>query len=171
MKNSRLLFLFLISILLLSLLPYTNLLAQETTTFILVRHAEKMDDGTKDPALSEKGQARANSLAEHLRETEITAIYSTSYRRTLDTVEKIAQEKGLAITEHDPFQADALNAIMGKHRGGIVLISGHSNTTPHLANRLLGEEKFQQLDESEYENIYIITVTEIGQGQVIHLKY
>ncbi len=171
MKNSRLLFLCSISLLLLFLLPLNSLQAQETTTFILVRHAEKLDDGTKDPALSEEGQTRAARLADHLQETEITAIYSTSYNRTLDTVKKIADEKELAITEHDPLQADALHAIMAKHRGGIVLISGHSNTTPHLVNRLLGEEKFQQLDESEYDNLYIATVTEVGQGQVVHLKY
>jgi broad specificity phosphatase PhoE len=152
-------------------MPYPTLQAQETTTFILVRHAEKIDDGTKDPALTEEGEQRATNLAQHLRATEITAIYSTSYQRTLDTVQPIARQKQLEIIRHDPFEENALQQIMKQHRGGIILISGHSNTTPQLVNRLLGEEKISQLDESQYDNLYIVTVTDIGSGQVVHLKY
>lgn len=173
MQNLRslLLFPFLLLLLLFSAIPDANLQAQETTTFILVRHTEKVDDGTKDPALSEEGRQRAQKLAEHLWETNITAIYSTDYKRTRNTVKKIAKQKELVIEKHDPFQSDALTTIMEKHGGGIILISGHSNTTPHLINLLIGEDKYPQLDESEYDNLYIVTVTEIGKGQVIHLNY
>ena len=44
------------------LLAGATSLAQETTTFILVRHAEKADDGTRNPPLSEVGVQRANDL-------------------------------------------------------------------------------------------------------------
>lgn len=171
MRNQRSLLLVPFLFLTISLMPYPSLQAQETTTFILVRHAEKADDGTKDPALIQEGEQRAANLAQHLRVTDISAIYSTSYQRTLDTVQPIANQKQLEIIRHDPFAEDALQQIMDKHRGGIILISGHSNTTPHLVNLLLGEEKFPQLDESQYDNLYIVTVTDIGSGQVVHLKY
>ena len=60
--------------------------AQETTTFILVRHAEKASDGTSDPSLTEEGMARANNILSMFQQSEITAIYSTNYKRTKMTV-------------------------------------------------------------------------------------
>lgn len=169
MKSSSLLFcvfcfLFLIT-------PSTILQAQELTTFILIRHAETIDDGTNDPALSQEGMERAARLAEHLKETEITAIYSTPYKRTQNTVDEIAIQKGLTIQEYNPFADDLVERLMEQHQGGIILISGHSNTTPNLVNQLLGKDIYEQLDESEYENLFLVSLTEIGNGQVIHLRY
>lgn len=151
--------------------PFTFLQAQEVTTFILVRHAEKMEDGTKDPGLNQEGLERAASLAEHLRKTEITAVYSTPYERTRSTVDQIAQENGLTIEEYNPFADDLVQQMMEQHKGGIILISGHSNTTPSLVNQLMGRDIYKQLEESEYENLYMVSLTEIGNGQVIHLTY
>lgn len=145
--------------------------AQETTTFILVRHAEKVDDGTEDPGLSKKGKQRAQRLATHLQETNITAIYSTSYKRTENTVAQIARDKSLEIKEYAPFNPNVLDRILKEEQGGIVLISGHSDTTPFLVNQLIGKDLYEQLDESEYDNLYIVAITEKGKGQVIHLLY
>ena len=53
--------------------------AQQTiTTFILTRHAEKGDDGTKDPDLTQAGNERAQSLVRLLKNTKVDAIYSTN---------------------------------------------------------------------------------------------
>ncbi|MBL4671387.1 MAG: hypothetical protein JKX81_03935 [Arenicella sp.] len=41
-------------------------LANADGTFYLVRHAEKQDDGTKDPHLTEQGQKRTEYLAQQL---------------------------------------------------------------------------------------------------------
>ncbi|MGK7371439.1 MAG: SixA phosphatase family protein [Candidatus Halalkalibacterium sp. M3_1C_030] len=145
--------------------------AQELTTFILVRHAEKVDDGTKDPAISEEGKLRAQRLADHLENTSLTAIYSTPYRRTQSTVRAIAGTHNLEIQAYDPFADNMLNKMLESNRGGIILISGHSNTTPHLVNRLIGKEKLDQLEESDYDNLFIVTVTEIGKGKLVRLTY
>lgn len=154
-----------------SIVPSEVLQAQELTTFILVRHAEKADDGTKDPALSAEGTERAKKLAEHLIDTDITAIYSTPYKRTKSTVTNIAAQKDLDIQEYDPFGSETLANILKEDHGGIILIAGHSNTTPNLVNRLIGKEQFTQLDESEYDHIFIVTLTEIGKGKLVHLSY
>ncbi len=143
----------------------------EVTTFILVRHAEKADDGTSDPDLNADGVERAGKLSAHLSETAITAVYSTDYKRTRQTVEKIAGRRELEIKPYAPFHDNTLTDMLEAERGGIILISGHSNTTPVLVNRLIGEERFVQLDESDYDNMYIVTVTEVGNGQVVHLTY
>ena len=61
------------------------------TTFILVRHAEKIDDG-QNPDLSPEGYERAKLLAEMLSKTSIDAVYSTNLTRTTETVRSIAEE-------------------------------------------------------------------------------
>jgi len=166
----------------LSLIPFLLLLifstsltddaqAQELTTFILVRHAEKADDGTKDPALSEEGKSRAQRLAAHLNSTDLTAVYSTPYHRTRSTVEDIAESHNLQILEYEPFAGDVLDEMLENNRGGIILISGHSNTTPHLVNTLIGKDMLEQLDESDYDNLFIVTISEIGNGKVVHVHY
>ena len=144
---------------------------QETTTFILVRHAEKVDDGTTDPPLSNEGRERATRLAEHLKETRLTAIYSTPYRRTRQTAEPISAQKDLRIKEYEPFSPNTLQNILAEERGGKVLIVGHSNTTPLFVNRLIGAELYAELEESDYENLFIVTVTDMEKGTVLHLTY
>lgn len=148
--------------------------AQETsekTTFILVRHAEKADDGTDDPPLNEIGEERATALASHLKETNITAIYSTDYKRTRQTVQQIADEKGLQIKSYDPFEKATLDSMFQSEAGGTVLISGHSNTTPLLVNQLIGEERYQQFEDSDYDNLFIVTAPEKGKGTVVKLTF
>jgi 2,3-bisphosphoglycerate-dependent phosphoglycerate mutase len=141
------------------------------TTFILVRHAEKESDGTKDPALTEKGQERANRLAALLKRTQISAIYSTPFQRTRQTIRPLATEQELSIAEYDPFDKELLGKLLATYSGGCVVLSGHSNTTPALVNRLIGEERFDQLSEDDYGNIFIVTVTQLGTGTVTRLRF
>lgn len=146
--------------------------AQETTTFILVRHAEKASDGTKDPALTSEGEARAQQLQELFAQADITAIYSTNLQRTKMTVTTLAKSKGLEIQTYDWKSPKALlNKILEANTGGTVVISGHSNTTPILSNLLTGHAKFQTFDDSDYGNLLIITTTKIGAGKMLHLRY
>lgn len=145
--------------------------AQDTTTFILVRHAEKADDGTDDPPLNDIGKERAAALANHLKETDITAIYSTDYKRTMQTVQQIANARGLRINSYDPSNASTLENMLEAEIGGKVLISGHSNTTPMLLNVLIGEERYQQFDDSDYDNLFIVMTDKIGEGRVVKLTF
>ncbi|MDZ7717115.1 MAG: phosphoglycerate mutase family protein [Balneolaceae bacterium] len=155
-------------------LAYSSPKTQEDldkTTFILVRHAEKADDGTEDPPLNEMGWERAAALANHLKETDITAIYCTNYKRTRQTVQQIADEKGLEIRRHDPFAKTTLDSMFQSDAGGTVLISGHSNTTPMLVNQLIGQERYQQFEDSDYDNLFIVTASEKGKGTVVKLTF
>ena len=146
--------------------------SQQATTFILVRHAEKADDGTKNPSLTEEGVMRANDLMELLKATDISAIYSTDYNRTQQTMAPLAMEKNLDILSYGWKNPKALlTSMMGSHNGGTVVISGHSNTTPALANLLLGEEKFEQFDDGDYSNIIVISTSELGNGRLLHLRF
>lgn len=146
--------------------------SQELTTFILVRHSEKADDGTQNPPLNELGRERSESLAALLSNQEIAALYSTPFRRTQETLRPIANQKGLEVQSYDPYAKDEwLKELNAKHSGGSIVIAGHSNTIPNLANILLGEEKFEQFDESDYSNLIIIVAAKVGRGKLVRLVY
>lgn len=146
--------------------------AQESTTFILVRHAEKLADDPKDPNLSKEGEVRAQDLKEILAQSGISAIYSTPFKRTKNTVQPIANLLKQEIIEYMPTDPKALAAdLLAKHTGSMVLVSGHSNTTPALANALIGDEKYAQFDDSDYGNILIITITPAGKATHFVMRY
>lgn len=146
--------------------------AQDQTTFILVRHAEKANDGTRNPPLNEDGKTRSANLAEMLANQEITALYSTPFKRTQETLQPIADMKSMEVQSYDPYaKGEWLATLTEKHAGGTIVISGHSNTIPGLANALLGNETFSQFDESDYSNLIIIVADEVGKGKLVRLKF
>ena len=156
-----------------------NLFAQETntntseTTLIFVRHAEKMDDGSTDPSLNSEGKERALRLANLLLdEFDISVIYSTFYKRTLQTAKPLSDSLGLAITEYDLSDPRAFVAqLKEQNRGKTALIVGHSNTTPLLINIALGAKKYELLEEDAYGNIFILTVEGDGNTHVEERQY
>src|SRR3546814_8741144 len=70
-------------------------------TYVVVRHAEKVDDGSRDPSLTDAGRARAHALAGLLRSRDVVAVYATDFRRTRDTAEPTAAVHDLSIISYD----------------------------------------------------------------------
>lgn len=151
---------------------FSQSVSKDITTFILVRHAEKADD-TPNPNLSAEGYERSDLLARMLTEIEFDAVYSTPYIRTVETVRRIAEQNQTDITEYQPDEIETAAAdLIEKHDGNYVLIAGHSNTTPEFANALLGREEFtKKFDETDYENILIVTISSDGRSNLFHMKY
>src|SRR5215471_12489103 len=58
--------------------------ADAAPVIFIVRHAEKASSGDKDPDLSPKGQKRANTLAHILKDSYITSVFVTEFKRTQD---------------------------------------------------------------------------------------
>lgn len=130
----------------------------ETTTVYLVRHAEKQSDGTRDPDLTQIGQTRARRLAYMLTKADIDKVYSTDYKRTRNTAKPVAKSINKEVEMYNPQAIDNLVAEIKSGNGMNYLIVGHSNSTPTLVNLILGEEKYQQLDESDYGNLFILQI-------------
>ncbi|MTI22011.1 hypothetical protein E1176_13345 [Fulvivirga sp. RKSG066] len=160
--------LFLVSLILLSGCSTT---AQEITTIILVRHAEKAKDQGSDPALTDEGVARSAELARVLKDMDIDHIYSTPFVRTRETVRYLAEAKNIEVKEYNPSKLDEVMELVNDNRGKTLLFSGHSNTTPTVLNKLVGEERYQQLDDSDYDNLYIVTYLNANQVKVVSLEY
>jgi len=146
--------------------------AQPITTFILIRHAEKGDDGTKDPDLTDKGRIRAESLVNLLENTKIDAIYSTSLKRTKNTVAPLSKVKNIAVQRYEAFKGEEIDTMIKQYKGGTIIIVGHSNNIPWIANYLTGNETYRNFEDSDYENVFVVSVIEKGKtAKVIQLSY
>jgi phosphohistidine phosphatase SixA len=139
--------------------------APEPTVVFLVRHAERADDGTGDPPISAEGEARAELLASMLRDAGVTAVHTTPYRRTRATGEPAASEAGVEMSEYRP---DASGLLVDRIRaaGGRHLVIGHSNTVPELV-AAMGGAPGDPIEESEYDRLYIVTLTADGASSVL----
>lgn len=122
--------------------------------YYLFRHAEKIEGGEnpRDPGLTDEGITRAENLVELLEDTGVTRIFSSDYIRTRETVAPLSAATGVAIEIYDPRDlpgfADSLKEI-----DGVIVISGHSNTTPELT-ALLSGHLTEPMEESEYDRLY-----------------
>jgi broad specificity phosphatase PhoE len=142
------------------------------TTVILVRHAEKIiDPNNSDPDLSPAGHARAQEIVRIFGDTGINAIYATQYKRTQQTVKPLADKLGLPINQvNSKSTADLLTQIRSQNSGQIIFIAGHNNTVPEII-AALGGPTFPTIPETEFDNLYIVTVYRTGKAKVVKLKY
>ena len=143
-----------------------------TTTFILVRHAEKNTDDERDPSLSDVGVARAASLARLLADVPLTAVYATAFRRTQQTARPVAAGHGIAVTTYDAKTPDDAFAsqLHAAHPRGTVLVVGHSNTVPGIVAALSGKA-VEPIQDDQFGRIYRITVDADGKAALSQSSY
>jgi broad specificity phosphatase PhoE len=149
---------------------------QATTTIIFIRHAERASMSAEDPGLSDAGRRRAAELTRQLVDADVVAgidaIYSTSYRRTQETVQGLAEALDLPVNIYAPDDNEAvLNTILKSHKGKIILVVGHSNTIPTLIADLGASKKVPPINENEYDNIYVVSIPWFGKTKTIRLRY
>lgn len=151
-----------------SLVAAPNLL----TTVILVRHAEKASQEDASP-LTAAGTERAKELARVLAGVKLDAIFMTQYRRVQDTAAPIAAASGITplVRNVGPtYAADLAKEIVEQHRGQTVLVAGHSNTTIAVM-KALGATDVASMPESEFDNLYIVTIADGAPPKVVALRY
>lgn len=142
------------------------------TTVILIRHAEKkVEPDNPDPDLSAEGVARAEEIARVFADSGVNSIYATQYKRTQQTVKPLADRLRIPVTLLDARKTDELaNQIQTAHRGQTVLVAGHSNSVPALVS-VLSSDKFSEIADNEYDNLFIVTIYRFGKAKVTKLKY
>lgn len=131
----------------------------DCSTFYLIRHAEKVrtNKSDRDPKLNEKGILRALNWKEYFLDKDITKIYSTNYKRTLETVKPFQEAIGLATILYSPSSIDYKDFI-SSNKGEIVLVVGHSNTIPNFVNKLINDQVYAQIDDLNNSNLYIVNL-------------
>lgn len=140
-----------------------------STTIVLVRHAEKLP-GDQDPGLSEPGQARAERLAEMLEHAGLAAIYISEARRTLETAAPVADATGVtprAVAADK--QKRLLRRLKWRHRGEVVLVVGHSNTVPAIAEGL--GAPIGVVEAEEYSGLWVISYSRLRGTRLLMLRY
>lgn len=152
--------------------PVANQSATTTTTFIIVRHAEKGTDDKKDPSLSEAGLLRAERLAARLADKPLVAAYATDYRRTRQTAAPAAEAHGIAVTVYDAqLPATTLVSQLRKaHTHGTVLVVGHSNTVPEIVAAFAGTVVPAMTDD-EFDRLYRIDLKANGETTLHQDQY
>ncbi|MBN1419003.1 MAG: histidine phosphatase family protein [Planctomycetes bacterium] len=139
----------------------------------VVRHAEKEDSGA-DPGLTDQGKERALRLAETFSLAKVDAIYASELLRTYQTVEPLAQAKGLEIARfNQQTELDALLASVGAlPPGAVAVIAGHSYTVDGILEGL-GIPNPPSIGSSDYDPLLLVTlpIEPGGASGFAHLRY
>jgi len=140
----------------------------ESTYIYLVRHADK---GGKD-SLSMEGITRADQLKHMLSKTGIDMVFSTNYNRTKDTAKPLAEALNLEVEMYNPKDLEAFSVqLKENYPGKRILVVGHSNTTPTLTNFLMGNEHLKQIDEKEYDNLYLVVSNTCCASTLLEMEF
>ncbi len=129
------------------------------STYYLIRHAEKdrTNPANQNPSLTKQGEIRAQNWANLFNKLQLDAVYSTDYSRTMQTAAPTAKAHDLEILSYDP-NTIKIDDLKRDTLGKTVLIVGHSNTTPALVNKLIGEEKYTDMADNDNGSLYIVTI-------------
>lgn len=151
---------------------YFSTFSRPITTVILVRHAEKKIEPTNpDPDLAPEGVERAQEIARVFGDAGINAIYATQYKRTQQTVKPLSDKIGVPLTVvNSKSTADLLAQVKAQHSGQTIFIAGHNNTVPEIVEAL-GGPKYPVIPETEYDNLFIVTIYRTGKAKVVKMKY
>lgn len=143
----------------------------EYTTLILIRHAEKEAEG-ENPRLNSLGTARAERLKDILLPLKPERIYTTSFNRTVLTSMPLAKAIKKPNMHYKPKKYhDLFDIVFEEHKVQKAVIIGHSNTIPKMLNLLVGEDRYEDLDEKEYSKMYLVQTKGLGESEVTELMY
>jgi broad specificity phosphatase PhoE len=142
-------------------------IASAQPVVVIVRHAEKAADGGTDPDLSAAGRARADALARILKDSGITGIFTSEFKRTQETAAPTATLAGVAPTVIAA--KDVAGLVAKLHRlSGNVLVVGHGGTIPDIV-KALGIDTPIQIPEDDYTELLIVTLG--NKPQLFRLHY
>ena len=142
------------AIALLGLLSSTASMAKPDHIFLL-RHAEKA--AGQNPSLTAQGQLRANAIAKQLSPWQPNHLFSSNYKRTQETLAPLAKLTNQEVSIYNARELSVFAAELLEHNG-VVVVAGHSNTTPELLAELSGykvmiaEDEFHKLFELRLHN-------------------
>jgi 2,3-bisphosphoglycerate-dependent phosphoglycerate mutase len=145
------------------------------TTVIVVRHAEKASDADDSP-LTELGAQRAQALVRAAEGAGVHAVYSSQFKRNLDTAAPVAQRFRLGVTQmpvnlNNPgdYGQTLARDILDKHAGRTIVVVGHANTVGPTVEALT--RRPAQLGDIQYTDLFVVVVPAEGEAKLIRAQY
>jgi phosphohistidine phosphatase SixA len=141
------------------------------TTVLLVRHADiDLPPGSNDPPLNAAGMERANVLVHVAGTAGIATVFTSPRIRTKQTVAPLVARLGIQPREV-PLPHIFAQEILSGMAGGVVLVSGHSDTVPQMIDALVAPPPSFLIGPTEFDNLFVVTVVSPGLASVLRLKY
>jgi phosphohistidine phosphatase SixA len=134
-----------------------------------------MSEQDRDPDLSERGRARADSLAVQLRDSGVNMIITSNLKRTMQTAAPLARARHItpkivaiegSVEGHVQRVADEIL----KHPGATILVVGHNNTVGKIVEKI-GGGKIGDLCGDEYANLIIVSLTKGKPTRILLEQY
>lgn len=155
--------------------------ADTTTTFILVRHAERANPNADSP-LSPQGEKRARALVDAIGHIGVTAIYCPDIKRNRDTILPLADLLDLELNLIPSWRMlntrkmakKFVEEVLSQHVGGVVVWVGNKSPVGNWGSNL--REIYQKLGGTgkgpeHYDDLYIIKVPDNGPVKITKTKY
>ncbi len=149
--------------------------AATTTIVVVIRHADKVADGSNDPPLSEAGIDRAARLAGVFgtgsADVGIDAIFVTQYRRNADTARALAAKRSIPVIALNDSDLSGLEHRIKRDYGGRrVLVIAHSDTVPEIVKALGEGVEVPPIDSNEYGTVYVVAIPRWNRPTVLRLS-
>jgi phosphohistidine phosphatase SixA len=159
---------FLMKALALFLLVFVSVsMASAQPVVVIVRHAEKVTNGGSDADLSSAGRARADALARILKDSGITAIFTTEFKRTQETAAPIATSTHVVPTVVAAKDTAVLVAKLHQLSGNALVVA-HGDTIPNII-KALGINSPINIPDEDYSEFLIVTLGD--KPQLFRLHY
>lgn len=151
--------------------------SQATTTVLFVRHADTAPAALGDePGLSAAGAVRAEELSRVLGDVDVVqgldAILVAPDRASRETAAPLARRLNLPVLDVDTGDPDALaKRILKEWKGQIVLVVAEPAVIPALIPEFQGSKKVPPLADTEYDNLYVVSIPWYGKVKTLRLRY
>lgn len=152
-----------------------------TTTFILVRHAERANPNADSP-LSPQGEKRARALVDALGHMGVTAIYCPDIKRNRDTILPLADLLDLELNlipnwrmlSTRKMAKEFVEEVLSQHAGGVVVWVGNKSPVGNWGSNL--HEIYRKLGGTgtgpvHYDDLYIIKLSDNGPVKITKTKF
>ena len=154
----------------LAILTTVSSAAYAQRAVFLVRHADRLDD-SEDTPLSKAGEARAQLLARLLKDSGITAIYTSQWQRTMKTAEPLASALKIKPVSLPVADREGLfRRLRTENRDDVLLIVGHDRSVPTLL-KMFGHPEAITIAPTEYDNLFVLVPKDAGPPTVLRLRY
>ena len=123
---------------------------------VIVRHAEKAASGGNDPDLAPAGRARADALARMLKDSAVTTVFASEFKRTQETAAPTAKSTGVAPTIVSAKDIAALVSKLHQLKGNALVVA-HGDTIPNIA-KALGIDTPIQIPDDDYTELLVVAL-------------